>query len=98
MPAKVCYKNRKAPKGREIMNAKRIICLILAAVMLLGLLASAITILVSAEEATAPTQPTEPVTEPENTVNADMIIFAILGIGVPVVIFALILIKVNKGR
>lgn len=80
------------------MNAKRIICLILAAVMLLGLFASAITILVSAEEATAPTQTAGTATEPQNTVNADMIIFAILGIGVPVVIFAVILVKVNKGR
>lgn len=79
------------------MNAKRIICLVLAAVMLLGLLASAISILVSAEEATDPVQTTGEVVE-KTTINGDMIIFLILGIGVPAVIFALILIKVNKRK
>lgn len=83
------------------MNAKRILCLILAAVLLLGLIASAIGILVSAEEATtaAPTtKPTQSNQDPDHVINADMIIFLILGAGVPIGVFAYILIKVNKGR
>jgi len=79
------------------MNTKRIICLVLAAVMLLGLLASAISILVSAEESTNPVQTTGDATE-KTTINGDMIVFLLLGIGVPVVMLVLILIKVNKRR
>jgi len=79
------------------MNTKRIICLVLAAVMLLGLLASAISILVSAEESTNPVQTTGDATE-KTTINGDMIVFLLLGTGVPVVMLVLILIKVNKRR
>lgn len=80
------------------MNAKRIFCLILAAIMVLGLVASAIAVLVAAAGPTDPTQPTEASQQPENVINADTIIFAILGIGVPLVMFGYILVKVNKGR
>ena len=81
------------------MNMKRVLCLILAAVLLLGLFASAISILVSAEEADTSTLTTGAEEEtPENTVNLDKIVFFVLCVGVPLVMFALILIKVNKGR
>ena len=84
------------------MNAKRISCLFLAAVLTLGLVAGAISMLVSAEELTAgPTPTTNSSTENTaeedvDTVDGDMIIFLILGVGVPVVMFAIILIKVNR--
>lgn len=95
----VCYKRGNAWKGSRKMNAKRILCLILVAVMLLGLLASAITILVSAEEASTSTETTGTQSgDAQNTVNLDKIVFFVLCVGVPLVMFALILIKVNKGR
>ena len=55
------------------MNFKRIVCLILVIVTLLGILASGIALLVSAEApTTAPTQSTEPTQSTGNNTPQDM--------------------------
>lgn len=84
------------------MNMKRIICLILAAVLLLGLLASAISVLVYAEEDPAASTETigalEEGEREDLLKNGDKIILFILGALVPAAIFIFMIIKMNKGK
>ena len=87
------------------MNLKRIICLILAAVLLLGLVASAISLLVM--RASAADLTTQPSTDPSATKepsgeqgsqqelkNGDKIVVFILGAIVPCIIFIVMIVKV----
>ena len=76
------------------MNMKRIICLILAAITVLSLLASGIAILVSAADATAPSDTTTiGASENKELKNGDMIVIFILGAIVPCVIFLVMIVK-----
>ena len=81
------------------MNMKRVICLILAAVTVLSIIASGIIILVSAAApSTAPDQSTEPTQSAggdalQEMKNGDKIIVFILGAIVPVVIFLVMIVK-----
>ena len=89
------------------MNIKRIICLILAAVLLLSLVASAISLLVYSASAADLT--TAPSTDPTGTSeqqgsqqelkNGDKIVVFILGAIVPCVIFLVMIVRVAwRGR
>ena len=82
------------------MNMKRIICLILAAVTVLGILASGIMVLVSAaapstdpSQSTEPTQPADGGNSLQEMKNGDKIVVFILGAIVPAVIFLVMIVK-----
>ena len=76
------------------MNMKRIICLILAAITILSLLASGIAILVSAAENADPADTTTVGETPSTELkNGDKIVIFILGAIVPCVIFLVMIIK-----
>ena len=76
------------------MNMKRIICLILAAITVLSLLASGIAIMVSAaDNTTVPDTTTTGENKEAELKNGDKIVIFILGAIVPCVIFLVMIIK-----
>ena len=87
------------------MEMKRIICLILVAVTLLGIVASGIAIMVNAADTT--TVPTESTVPGDSTgngngglemKNGDKIVVFILGAIVPCIIFIVMIVKVTWGK
>lgn len=102
------YNNtKKALKGSIRMNLKRIICLFLAALLLFGVVAGAISLLVmnasAADITTVPSSAADPADpsgeqeqqeQQENLKNGDKIVIFILGAIVPCVIFLIMIVKV----
>ena len=87
------------------MEMKGIICLILVAVTLLGIVASGIAIMVNAADTT--TVPTESTVPGDSTgtgngglemKNGDKIVVFILGAIVPCIIFIVMIVKVTWGK
>lgn len=81
------------------MEMKRIICLILVAVTLLGIVASGIAIMVNAADAT--TVPADSTTGGNGGLelkNGDKIVVFILGAIVPCIIFIVMIVKVTWGK